>query len=165
MGEGLSGLYAGFPGASLNIAAQSLIYFYSFTLFRNIYKLQVGKNQREVLGTVTELSLGAAAGTITQLLTTPMSVIAVRQQVDQKREKQGILSTLSAVISSEPQGWKALWQGLGPSLLLVANPAFTYAAYQRLKTIFLSRDTDKMCPILIFRNSTPFRPPRKVGLS
>lgn len=84
--------------------------------------------------TSIELSLGAAAGAVAQVFTIPVAVITTRQQTQPKGERKGFFATGKEVIESE-DGYSGLWRGLKASLVLVVNPAITYGAYQRLRTL------------------------------
>ena len=84
--------------------------------------------------TAVELSIGAVAGALAQLFTIPVAVVTTRQQTQAKKERKGLIGTAKDVIESE-DGWTGLWRGLKASLVLVVNPAITYGAYQRLRTI------------------------------
>lgn len=84
--------------------------------------------------TAVELSLGAVAGALAQLFTSPIAVVTTRQQTQPKGEKKGMLATAKEVIDSE-DGWTGLWRGMKASLVLVVNPSITYGAYQRLREV------------------------------
>ena len=84
--------------------------------------------------TATELALGAIAGAIAQLCTIPVAVVTTRQQTQSKFERKGLMDTAREVIDGE-DGVFGLWRGLKASLVLVVNPAITYGAYERLKTV------------------------------
>lgn len=92
-------------------------------------------------GTAVELSLGAAAGAVAQIFTIPVAVVTTRQQTQPKGDKKGLLDTGREVINSE-DGWSGLWRGLKASLVLVVNPAITYGAYQRLRTVMFPGKTN-----------------------
>ncbi|KAK1243057.1 hypothetical protein MKX07_003685 [Trichoderma sp. CBMAI-0711] len=114
--EGIQGLYAGMNGslsAGPSAAAPS---------------------------TAVELSLGAAAGALAQLFTIPVAVVTTRQQTASKADRKGLIATAQEVIEG-PDGVSGLWRGLKASLVLVVNPAITYGAYERLKTIFFPGKT------------------------
>ena len=93
------------------------------------------KNLTAPPSTVTELSLGAAAGALAQIFTIPISVVTTRQQTQRKDERKGIFVTAREITDGE-DGVSGLWKGLKASLWLVANPSITYGAYQRLKDVF-----------------------------
>lgn len=61
-----------------------------------------------------ELVLGALAGALGQVFTIPVSVVATRQQLDDK--SQSLLATTMEIIREE--GVAGLWTGLKASLVL-----------------------------------------------
>ncbi|KAF1956672.1 mitochondrial carrier [Byssothecium circinans] len=128
--DGVSGLYAGLPGALLGVASTNFAYFYWYTVIRTLYLQYRSLNTPP--GTAAELSLGAVAGAVAQLFTIPVAVVTTRQQTVSKHERKGLIATGQEVIDSE-DGWTGLWRGLKASLVLVVNPAITYGTYQRLR--------------------------------
>ncbi|KKY21739.1 putative peroxisomal adenine nucleotide transporter 1 [Phaeomoniella chlamydospora] len=131
--EGLAGLYNGMHGALLGVASTNFAYFYWYSVVRTLY--MASQKVPKAPGTAAELSLGAVAGAVAQVFTIPVSVITTRQQTQAKGEKKGLLATGKEVVDSE-DGVSGLWRGLKASLVLVVNPAITYGAYQRLRTLF-----------------------------
>lgn len=130
--DGLLGLYSGINGALIGVASTNFAYFYWYSVVRTLYISS--KAVQTPLGTIAELSLGAAAGAIAQVFTIPVAVITTRQQTQSKAEKKGMFDTAREVINSD-DGYSGLWRGLKASLVLVVNPAITYGAYQRLREI------------------------------
>lgn len=130
--DGIIGLYAGINGALIGVASTNFAYFYWYSVVRTLY-LSTAKTTTPP-GTAVELSLGAAAGALAQIFTIPISVVTTRQQTQTKEEKKGMIDTARDVINGE-DGVSGLWRGLKASLVLCVNPAITYGAYQRLRTI------------------------------
>ena len=134
--EGIMGLYSGFNGSLIGVASTNFAYFYWYSVVRTIYFSSPVNHKPP--GTVTELSLGAAAGAVAQVFTIPVSVVTTRQQTQTKGDKKGLIDTGREVINSD-DGWSGLWRGLKASLVLVVNPAITYGAYQRLREVLFPR--------------------------
>ena len=130
--EGILGLYSGINGSLIGVASTNFAYFHWYSVVRNLYISS--RSLPATPNTVTELTLGAAAGAIAQVFTIPVSVITTRQQTQPKGDKKGLIDTGKEVIHSE-DGWSGLWRGLNASLVLVVNPAITYGAYQRLREL------------------------------
>lgn len=130
--EGISGLYAGINGSLIGVASTNFAYFYWYSVVRTLY-IRSQKIPQDP-STAMELSLGAVAGAVAQVFTIPVAVITTRQQTQPKNDKKGLLDTGREVVDSE-DGWSGLWRGLKASLVLVANPAITYGAYQRLRLV------------------------------
>ncbi len=130
--EGISGLYAGMAGSLLGVSSTNFAYFYWYSVIRTLYMNT--QTLPTPPSTAIELSLGAAAGAVAQIFTIPVAVVTTRQQTQPKGERKGMIATGREVVDSE-DGWTGLWRGLKASLVLVVNPAITYGAYQRLRTI------------------------------
>ncbi|KAK3375213.1 mitochondrial carrier domain-containing protein [Podospora didyma] len=136
--EGLMGLYGGMSGALIGVASTNFAYFYWYSVVRVLYiKYNKAAGQPS---TVVELSLGAFAGALAQLFTIPVAVITTRQQTQKKEDRKGLFETAREVIEGE-DGITGLWRGLKASLVLVVNPAITYGAYERLKTVLFPGKT------------------------
>ena len=108
--------------------------------------------------------LGAVAGALAQIFTIPVSVIATRQQVgrpekskdsdaseDETPTDDSFMGVAREII--EEEGVTGLWLGLKPGLVLTVNPAITYGAFERVKSLVLMAQgnmTTKMSPWLSF---------------
>ena len=130
--EGIGGLYSGIYGSLIGVASTNFAYFYWYSVIRTLYTSTQALPKPP--STAVELSLGAAAGAVAQVFTIPVAVITTRQQTQAKGERKGLIETGREVVDSE-DGWSGLWRGLKASLVLVVNPAITYGAYQRLRTL------------------------------
>ncbi|RYP49376.1 hypothetical protein DL769_011079 [Monosporascus sp. CRB-8-3] len=130
--DGIKGLYTGINGSLLGVASTNFAYFYWYSVVRELYF-----RSRKVSAppsTAVELALGAVAGAVAQLCTIPVAVVTTRQQTQSRHERKGLKDTAREVINSE-DGVFGLWRGLKASLVLVVNPAITYGAYERLKSV------------------------------
>ncbi|CAK7223567.1 ADP/ATP carrier protein [Sporothrix bragantina] len=132
--DGVLGLYAGISGSLIGVASTNFAYFYWYSTIRTLY--QRFSKSTAPPSTLVELSLGALAGAVAQMVTIPIAVVTTRQQTQSKEDRKGIFATAREVIESD-DGVTGLWRGLKASLVLVVNPAITYGAYERLKpTLF-----------------------------
>lgn len=152
-------------------AEYAYFFFYSFLRTSYIKRLAArapAGSKTPVLSTAAELSLGAAAGALSQIFTIPVSVIATRQQVGRSSRTQqasespdprgddhddSFLGVGREIIRED--GVTGLWLGIKPGMVLTANPAITYGMYERLKSILLlARATagvaDKLTPGMTF---------------
>ncbi|KAG5936656.1 hypothetical protein E4U53_000174 [Claviceps sorghi] len=131
--DGVKGLYAGINGSLIGVASTNFAYFYWYTVARSLYI----KSSKSVASPsiAVELALGAAAGALAQLFTIPVAVVTTRQQTARADERKSLFSTAREVVEG-PDGVSGLWRGLKASLVLVVNPAVTYGAYERLRTMF-----------------------------
>ncbi|KAG6857383.1 hypothetical protein H0H87_004745 [Tephrocybe sp. NHM501043] len=144
------------------IAEYAYFFFYSFV--RNHYisrlarKLPAG-SKLPPLSTAAELLLGALAGALAQIFTIPVSVIATRQQVgrlngsSQEPTDDSFLGVAREIIAEE--GVTGLWLGIKPGLVLTVNPAITYGAFERVKSLILLAQVkagsgNKLSPLLSF---------------
>lgn len=131
--DGIKGLYAGINGSLIGVASTNFAYFYWYTVARSLYVKSSKTNGAPSIA--VELALGAAAGALAQLFTIPVAVVTTRQQTARAEERTSLLATAREVVKG-PDGVSGLWRGLKASLVLVVNPAITYGAYERLRTIF-----------------------------
>ncbi|GAB0146439.1 hypothetical protein EsHS_00006839 [Epichloe bromicola] len=130
--DGIKGLYAGINGSLIGVASTNFAYFYWYTVARSLYVKSSKTNGAPSIA--VELALGAAAGALAQLFTIPVAVVTTRQQTARAEERKSLLATAREVVKG-PDGVSGLWRGLKASLVLVVNPAITYGAYERLRTI------------------------------
>lgn len=134
--DGIQGLYAGMNGSLIGVASTNFAYFYWYTVARSLYA-KSSKASGPPPSIAVELALGAVAGALAQLFTIPVAVVTTRQQTARADERKSLLDTAREVIEG-PDGVSGLWRGLKASLVLVVNPAITYGAYERLRTIFFN---------------------------
>ncbi|KAI8140781.1 mitochondrial carrier domain-containing protein [Fennellomyces sp. T-0311] len=145
--EGLAGLYAGLGSSLIGTASTNFTYFYCYSLIRNFYN----KHYNPAGGTLSaalELILGAAAGALTTLVTTPVAVVTTRQQTLPPNERQGVFGTCATILAEE--GVAGLWKGIRPSLILCVNPAITYGSFEKMKEFVLTVLEKKMTPGVAF---------------
>ncbi|KAF8434111.1 mitochondrial carrier domain-containing protein [Boletus edulis BED1] len=169
--EGILGWYRGFAATMLNTFSMQYAYFFFYSFLRTSYIKRLTARgppgpKAPVLSTAAELSLGAAAGALSQIFTIPVSVIATRQQVGRSPRGQNasensptsndddsFLTIAREIIREE--GVTGLWLGIKPGMVLTVNPAITYGVYERLKSILsLARATagatEKLTPGMTF---------------
>jgi len=139
-------------------------YFFSYSLITLSYikkKLPPG-SKIPALSTAAEIMLGAMAGALAQIFTIPFSVIATRQQVGPSEDNSGASGDKTPVDDSfmgvareiiAEEGVTGPWLGLKPGLVLTVNPAITYGAFERVKSLVLMAEGDittKTSPWLSF---------------
>ncbi|KAI9261978.1 mitochondrial carrier domain-containing protein [Sporodiniella umbellata] len=145
--EGISGLYAGLGSSLIGTASTNFTYFYCYSFLRENYNRRYNPSGG-TLSTALELILGAAAGALTTLITTPVSVITTRQQTLPANERQGVLATAQTIYREE--GIEGLWKGIRPSLVLCVNPAITYGSFEKIKQVVLHLLKTPMTPWVNF---------------
>lgn len=161
--EGIKGWYRGFAATMLNTFSMQYAYFFFYSFMRSSYikrmtlKLPPG-SKPPALSTAAELSLGAAAGALSQIFTIPVSVIATRQQVgrsiressqssqDEEPVDESLIAVAREIVRED--GVTGLWLGIKPGMVLTVNPAITYGVYERLKSLLLlaSSANSKLTP-------------------
>ncbi|KAF8557108.1 mitochondrial carrier [Imleria badia] len=163
--QGISGWYRGFAATMLNTFSMQYAYFFFYSFLRTSYIKRLAArapagSKAPVLSTAAELSLGAAAGALSQIFTIPVSVIATRQQVGRSARAQKATETPSPETETDDddsffgvareiireEGVTGLWLGIKPGMVLTVNPAITYGMYERLKSILLLARADKLTP-------------------
>lgn len=105
----------------------NFVYFYVFHLLKSL-------RTKKVQSAAGDLVIGALAGVVNVLLTTPCWVVNTRIKM------KGITSDLpySNLISglryiARNEGVKKLWSGTCASLILVANPSIQFSVYESIK--------------------------------
>ncbi|WFD32270.1 hypothetical protein MSPP1_003315 [Malassezia sp. CBS 17886] len=146
--QGPKELYRGFAANMANAFIQQFAYFYWYTLVRSLYIGRVlrSKTATPTLNTITELVLGALAAALAQLFTTPVAVVATRQQIGsgEPHEDDSFAGHIREIYQKD--GITGFWRGLRPSLVLTVNPAITYGVFERLKNVILAASDGKMTP-------------------
>lgn len=132
--DGISGLYTGLESSIAGTASMNFAYFYWSAAARSAYQQGLQYYGIEDFNSIVkEFGLGAAGGALAQLCTTPIAVIATRQQTCKAEDcKQSMWETMMEIVQSE-DGWSGLWRGFKVNLILVINPMITYGVYQWLR--------------------------------
>lgn len=109
----------------MSLGSSNFVYFYTFHGLKSLIKSSEIQN---------DLFLGIIAGTINVLLTTPLWVVNSRLKSPTPQHFTGLLDGLVHIANVE--GLSTLWSGIGPSLILVSNPAIQFTLYEALKRKF-----------------------------
>ncbi|KAH7342036.1 mitochondrial carrier [Rhizoctonia solani] len=152
--EGVKGCYGGFGASMANTFFMQYAYFFFYSFVRTTYMKRLARKQPpgkvQQLSTSVELLLGAAAGALAQIFTLPVSVIATRQQIGKSKGAARAESSSFASVGREilkEDGVGGLWAGIKPSMVLTVNPAITYGAFERIKSVILaSTSSSKLTP-------------------
>lgn len=97
------------------------MYFYTFHGLKSLRQSS----------TQNDLFLGIVAGVINVFATTPLWVVNSRLKASSSQPFSGLLAGLIHIANTEGIG--RLWSGIGPSLMLVSNPAIQFTVYEALK--------------------------------
>lgn len=105
----------------------NFVYFYVFHLLKRFR----GRDSQSAIG---DLLLGALAGAVNVLATTPFWVVNTRLKMDGiscTLPYKNLIGGLNYIAKHE--GIQKLWSGTRASLLLVSNPAIQFSVYEAMK--------------------------------
>jgi adenine nucleotide transporter 17 len=132
--DGWMGMFTGWWGQVVALGVSNFVYFYCY----NMLKVIVQKKTKMALTPFTNLAVGAGAGVINVLLTTPLWMVSTQLAVQAKNDKAsssrpytGMMDGLVTCFKAE--GIEGLWKGLVPNLALVSNPMIQFFAYERIR--------------------------------
>lgn len=142
--KGIFGLYQDMTVTTVATFVQNFVYFFWYTLIRKFYmksklsrpRLLKNRGNSARPSTVEELALGVAAASISQLFTSPMAVVATRQQTVHSAESAKFRNVIRDIYRENNGDLTAFWKGLRTGLALTINPSITYASFQKLKEVF-----------------------------
>ncbi|XP_059614702.1 peroxisomal membrane protein PMP34 [Phlebotomus argentipes] len=131
--EGFSTLYRGLVPVLESLCISNFVYFYTFHSLKAMR--QTGRGQ----SAIKDLLMGAVAGVVNVLSTTPCWVVNTRLKMKGIKASGGedrapytnLFQGLLYVAQKE--GISGLWAGTIPSLVLVINPALQFMMYEGLK--------------------------------
>ncbi|EDV27352.1 Peroxisomal membrane protein PMP34 [Trichoplax sp. H2] len=144
--EGFSSLYTGFAPVVFSQYCSNFIYFYAFNGLRMLNRVkQLPFNQ-----SISDLVVGMIAGSVNVVITTPLWVASTRLRLQGMK----VLDYNRKLIDRKPylnmwdcfrriakeEGVFSLWNSLGPSLMLVTNPAIQFMSYEAVKR-YIRRNT------------------------
>jgi solute carrier family 25 (peroxisomal adenine nucleotide transporter), member 17 len=141
--EGFGSLYRGLVPVMQSACISNFVYFYCFHLLKSL-------RSRESQSAAADLLLGAIAGSINVLSTTPFWVVNTRlkmQGINCDLPYKDLISGLNYIARKE--GMQKLWSGTCASLMLVANPAIQFSVYESIKRYF-AKIYGKESPSVLF---------------
>lgn len=131
--EGVPGLYRGWWGQIIALGSSNFIYFYTY----NMLKVIIQKTTKRTITPMFNLAIGALAGVVNVLTTTPLWMVSSQLTSQSKRPVddpyKGMWDGLTRCYKAE--GLHGLWKGLGPNLMLVSNPTIHFFVYERIRII------------------------------
>lgn len=136
--EGIRGLYR---GVGVAVAAHSVgwgLYLTTFRSCQNGFRVTAGGGEDSSTG---DFCAAVVAACFTSTLVTPLSVLKTRTQLhDEKgtRPSRGLVGGLRAIARSE--GWRSLFRGVGPQILLSMHTTIQVALYEVLKRHLWARE-------------------------
>lgn len=143
--EGLLGLFTGWWGQIVALGSSNFVYFYCY----NMLKVIVMKKNKRQITPLMNLAVGAVAGVINVLCTTPLWMVCTQLAVQRKKKRagsrdrepyKGMWDGLTRCFNEE--GVSGLWKGVIPNLMLVSNPTIHFFTYERVR-IVMSKAAEK----------------------
>ncbi|KAF7507917.1 hypothetical protein GJ744_009951 [Endocarpon pusillum] len=157
---GFSGFYTGLLPDTGKTIADSFFFFLVYNFLRNrriAAKSDGGSSAMVVLPVLDELGVGFIAGSLTKLLTTPISNIVTRKQTSALTSNQSI--NASSTDPGQPRhnsikapstadiahdifqqkGISGFWSGYSAALVLTLNPSLTFFLFETFKRLLLPR--------------------------
>ena len=136
---GTAALYQGLWAQVCALGCSNFVYFYTYNMFKAmILRARTAAGRDPILRPVPNLMGASTAGIINVLMTTPMWVVCTRLALqrrgkgkDGREPYTGVYNALSRIVDEEGVG--ALWNGTGPSLILVSNPSIQFVTYENLR--------------------------------
>lgn len=139
---GFAGFYSGILQDTSKSIADSFLFFLFYGYLRSKRLQSHHSSSKAALPALEELGVGALAGGLSKLFTTPLSNIVVRKQTYSMTSPTTSKSpSISSVISDirEKKGITGLWSGYSASLILTLNPSLTFFLYDFLKRVLVPR--------------------------
>ncbi|KAL0323563.1 UNVERIFIED_CONTAM: Peroxisomal adenine nucleotide carrier 1 [Sesamum angustifolium] len=127
-------LYQGLGTKNFQSFISQFIYFYGYSFLKRLYLRESGAKS---IGTRANLIIAAAAGACTVIVTQPLDTASSKMQTSDFGKSKGLRKSLSE------SSWSELFDGLGISLLLTANPSIQYTAFDQLKQRLLKKKNRK----------------------
>ncbi|KAH7412803.1 mitochondrial carrier domain-containing protein [Cadophora sp. MPI-SDFR-AT-0126] len=141
---GLSAFYGGVLQDTGKSIADSFLFFLFYNYLRTSRLQKKGLNAT-ALPALDELGVGAFAGALSKLFTTPISNIVTRKQTasmiaarSSSTRTEPTVSDIASQIRSE-KGLQGFWSGYSASLVLTLNPSITFFLYETFKRTLLPR--------------------------
>eukprot|EP00743_Colponemidia_sp_Colp-15_P001914 GILK01002084.1.p1 GENE.GILK01002084.1~~GILK01002084.1.p1 ORF type:complete len:319 (-),score=45.80 GILK01002084.1:325-1281(-) len=124
--EGWKGLYSGLRSGLFGVGVSWAVYYYFYAYLKKVFRAR-GNNS------MINLLIAMEAGAISAILTNPIWVVNTRLKLGQEKRDVSFLTAVWHLYKQE--GLPGLFRGVGPSLILVMNPAVQFMVYERLKVI------------------------------
>lgn len=131
--EGIRGLWSGNIATVMRTAPQKGIDFYAYEVYKGLLR-DLSNNDGDVTS-AQAICAGAAAGATSTLLLYPLELVRTRLVTGMEKGHSGVRGVISALRGiSHREGVRALYRGLGPTLLgIVPEAGITYGSFDLLK--------------------------------
>ena len=136
--EGLVGFYQGWTPAVLGSSISWGGYFFFYEGMKRQYMQYSGVGS---LSSAEHFVLACGAGAIMVALTNPIWLVKTRMQLQLRRAQEShstippyrnMFDAFSTIVREEG-GWKALYKGAGPALLLTSHGGVQFVVYEYLR--------------------------------
>lgn len=149
---GLSGFYTGLLQDTGKTIADSFLFFLAYNFFRRrriAARSADAAKAAVVLPVLDELAIGFISGSLTKLLTTPISNIVTRKQTfaltsakpsePRSNSSQAPSAAQIAHDIMHEKGMAGFWSGYSAALVLTLNPSLTFFLFETFKRLLLPR--------------------------
>lgn len=145
--EGFFGLYNGLNSSLLGIAITNGVYYYFYESSKGV--IVRSRSGSKALSTLESMLAGLIAGSATTVISNPVWVIQTAQTirgmdagsaegvVPQPQKRLGVFETAARLLQTG--GPAVFFRGLGPALVLVANPVLQYTVFEQFKNALVRR--------------------------
>lgn len=128
-------LYRGYGATLASFGPYSALYFLCYEETKCLARQYLGGNQQLPFWWVLVCSAGS--GATASFLTSPLDLVKLRLQLDQRKQRDGMLSRLASVYSSS--GFQGLFRGAGARVLhFVPAATISMTTYESCRGILLN---------------------------
>jgi adenine nucleotide transporter 17 len=134
--DGPAGIFRGWWSQVVALGSSNFVYFY----FYNMLKVIVQKKTNRVITPGVNLAVGAVAGVVNVLMTTPLWMMSTQLAMQSKQKLKAGMVPYKGIWDGlcrcyEDEGIEGLWKGLIPNLTLVSNPTIHFFVYERVRLV------------------------------
>lgn len=142
---GIGAFYTGILQEVGKGVADSFLFFLAYTYIGERRRVAQGSRK---LSALDEIGVGAVAGALAKLFTTPVQNIVTRKQTAAMVSARDATSSASPKLSvrdialqiQEEKGLQGFWSGYSASLVLTLNPSITFLLHKMLLRLLVSKD-------------------------
>eukprot|EP00939_MAST-03C_sp_MAST-3C-sp1_P004533 g4533.t1 len=150
-GNPYGGFYKGWWGQIVALGCSNFVYFYSYSCL----KLIIQKKTSRVITPTANLAVGAVAGIVNVLLTTPLWAVSTRLAVQAKKGRTSVLhgegknrDIYEGMVDGLTKMYRAagivgMWKSVVPNLILVCNPTIHFFVYERVRLVMQRHATQR----------------------
>jgi adenine nucleotide transporter 17 len=136
--EGVTGFYKGLSSGLVGMGAAWGTYYYVYNMLQQQALRFSNTAHVGQLSIITNLLVGAGAGSVACVVTNPLWVVNTRVKL-KAEASEGLLAELFYLFRDE--GFSGAMQGVMPALVLVSNPSIQFMSAEWMKTLLLTNFT------------------------